>query len=170
MEVVSTKLDDCWLIKPEVNYDFRGEYAMTFHKKEFESHFPWFEPIEHDISTSFRGVLRGIHYSPHCWKLNQCVYGSIYYVVVNCDKESSDYGEWEAFTLTDKNRWQIFKHPRYGTGFLVLSDYAIFHYIQSQYYDPFDPDQHTFKWDEFDIYWPTDRPILSRRDYVGEYI
>ena len=175
MKVEGTKLKDVWLITPDVHTDFRGEYAMLYNEKEYqEDHFNWFKPIEHDISTSFRGVLRGIHYSPNCWKLNECLLGTIYYVCVNCDESDPEWGRWEAFILSDRNRQQIFKHPRYGTGFLVLSDFCIFHYMQSQYYDPADPDQETFMYNDprFNIWWPKlyNGPILSQRDEAGHYI
>ena len=173
MKVLETTLKDCWLIKPEVKYDFRGEFLKTFDEKEFNRQFSWFKPVEHDISTSKKGVLRGIHYSPNCWKLNQCLYGEIYYVVVNCEEGHPEFGKWEAFILSGTNRHQIFKHPRYATGFLVLSEFALFHYIQDQYFDAENPDQQSFKWDdpELGIWWPVQgEPILSRRDRIGKYI
>lgn len=172
MEVIKTTLRDVWLIKPDANTDFRGDYVMTYHKELYQKHpdLPPIEFVEHDISTSTqRGILRGIHYSPNCWKLNQCLYGKIYYVCVNCDKESIGYGEWESFILSGENHYQIFKHPRYGTGFYTLSDYVVFHYIQSQYFDPKDPDQQTIKWDSMGIWWPDKNPILSKRDEGGHY-
>ena len=171
MRVDETTLRDVWLIKPDVNYDFRGEYVMTYNEKEFGGHFPWFKPVEHDISTSFKDVFRGVHYSPNCWKLNQCPYGSILYYVVNCDRDDEEYGKWESFPLNDRNRWQVFKHPRYGTGFLVLSDFAIFHYLQDQYFDPLLPDQKTLSVKELDIYLPVKDYVLSERDaFIKEYI
>lgn len=161
MEVVPTTLRDVWIVTPDINYDFRGEYVMTYNQGEFPFNF---FPVEHDISTSIKNVWRGIHYSPNCWKLNQCLYGSILYYVINCDKDDKDFGKWESFPLNDKNRWQIFKHPRYGTGFLVLSDFAIFHYLQDQYYDPNRPDQKTLSLKDFDIYLPIKDPVMSSRD------
>lgn len=196
MEIQETSLRDVCLIKPVINTDFRGEYVMTFNEEEFGDHFrrpplalnimTGRKPleailpkspvvfVEEDISTSFKGVMRGIHYSPNCWKLNQCLYGSIYYVVVNCDEEDPEFGKWEAFILSDRNRHQLFKHPRYGSGFLTLSDTSLFHYKQTEYYDSNNPSQQTFKWDDprFKIWWPklNNPPILSRRDEQGSYV
>ncbi len=168
MQVLETKLPDVWLVQPELHEDFRGDYVMLYNEKLYKRFGVKF--VEHDISTSIKGVLRGIHYSPNCWKLNECLVGKIYYVVVNCDKESSDFKKWQAFILSDENRLQLVKHPRYGSGFYVLSDFALFHYMQSQYYDANDPDQQTFKWDKMGIWWPDKHPIVSERDERGEYV
>ncbi len=171
MEVCKTTLNEVWLIKPDVNVDFRGDYVMNYNEKLYMEHLdlPPIKFVEQDISSSLKGVLRGIHYSPNCWKLNECLCGKIYYVCVNCDKDSIGYGQWESFILSGENHYQIFKHPRYGTGLYVLSDHAIFHYLQSQYFDSKDPDQHTIKWDGIGVWWPSKNPILSRRDEGGRY-
>jgi len=171
MEVLETKLDQVYLIKPDINEDFRGDYVMTYNEQLYRARGINIKFIEHDISTSSKGVLRGIHYSPSSWKINQCLYGSIYYVVVNCDEKDPEFGKWQSFILSEKNHFQLFKHPKYGTGFLVLSDYAIFHYMQSEYFSPDDPNQKTFMWNDarLNIWWPTKNPILSQRDEAGHY-
>ena len=173
MKVNQTKLPDVWIIEPDIIEDFRGDYVMTYHEAEYRKIVD-VPLVEHDISTSTRNVLRGIHYSPSCWKLYQCLYGSLYYVIVNCDKDAVDFGQWQAFVLSDRNRKQILKHPRYGAGFLCLFDFSILHYMQSEYYNPEKPHQETFMWNDprFKIFWPhlADKPILSQRDEIGRYL
>nr|MDD4984423.1 dTDP-4-dehydrorhamnose 3,5-epimerase family protein [Dehalococcoidales bacterium] len=170
MQITATKLPDVWLIKPDVDYDYRGEYAMIYNEEWFKKNFPQVPDfLEEDISYSSYGVLRGLHYSPHCWKLNEVLFGKLYYVVVNVDKNHKDYRQWESFILSGENHFQLLKHPRYASGFLTQSNIAIFHYWQSQYYDTKDPDQQTFKFNdrEFGIWWPpTKKPILSQRDSI----
>lgn len=168
MIIEETKLPDVWLIKPDVHQDYRGDYVMTFHKKLYDEICGEKEWVEHDISTSSKGVLRGIHYSPECWKLNECLYGKIYYVVVNCDTKDKEYGKWQGFILSDSNHYQLLKHPRYGSGFVCLSDVAVFHYLQTEYYQEGNPNQRTFKWDSFNIDWPP-HTMISKRDREGAY-
>jgi dTDP-4-dehydrorhamnose 3,5-epimerase len=169
MIVEETKLPNVWLIKPDVHQDYRGDYVMTYNKKEFDE-FGWgFDFVEHDISTSTKGVLRGIHYSPNCWKLNECLYGKIYYVVVNCDESDPNFGKWQSFILSGENHFQLLKHPRYGSGFVSLSELSVFHYLQSEYYVEGNPNQRTFRWDSFGIEWPDLDPIMSKRDRDGAY-
>jgi len=172
MKVEETQLDDVLLIKPDIFEDFRGDYLMTYNRVLYRETGIVIDFVEEDVSTSTMDVLRGIHYSPSCWKLNQCLYGRLYYVVVNCDEKHPEFGKWQSFILSDKNHHQLFKHPRYGSGFLVLSDHAVFHYMQSEYYGPSNPNQKTFMWNDprFNIWWPTKDPILSQRDEVGHYL
>lgn len=179
-KVSKTKLEGVLLFKPEPFEDFRGEYLETFNEKIYSEeivkglkgtiyqkealslHF-----IEDDISTGSKGVIKGIHGDTKTWKLVQCLFGKFYLVVLNNNPKSKDYGKWEAFTLSDKNRLQVLIPPMYGNGHLVLSDYDIYHYKQSKYYDP--KDQFTIKWDDpkFNIFWPIKDPILSVRDKTG---
>lgn len=177
MRVAKTKLEGVLLFKLEPFEDFRGEYVEIFNeylylsevkknlkgtvyeKDSFKLRF-----IEDDISTGTKGVLKGIHGDKQTWKLVQCLYGKFYLVVVNNNPRSKDNGKWEAFTLSDKNRFQVLIPPLYGNGHLVLSEYDIYHYKQSSYYNP--KGQFTIKWDDpkYNIWWPIDNPILSRRD------
>lgn len=168
MIVEQTKLPDVWLIKPDIHQDYRGDYVMTYNKKYYDR-VRKLEFVEHDISTSVKGVLRGIHYSPDCWKLNECLYGKIYYVVVNCDEKDPNFGKWQSFILSGDNHYQLLKHPRYGSGFYTLSEVCVFHYLQTEYYREGNPNQKTFHWAEFDIDWPDAHPMMSKRDREGAY-
>ncbi len=170
MEVIKTTLRDVWVINPDVNRDHRGWHSMDFNKAQFKSQFD-FNPVEENTIRFRYNVLTGIHYSPHCYKLCTCTQGSIFYVLVNCDKTDKEYGLWEVFYLNDDNRYQIFKHPRYGSGFYVQSNFAEFRFWQDQYYDLDKPDQQTIHWknNNFGIPWPCDTPILSKRDEIGHY-
>ena len=183
VKISKTKLEGVLLIKPEPYEDFRGEYVETFNEKIYSEaiaknlkgtiyqkeasslHF-----IEDDISTGSRGVIKGIHGDTKTWKLVQCLLGKFYLVVLNNNPKSKDFGKWEAFTLSDKNRFQVLIPPMYGNGHLVLSEYDIYHYKQSAYYNP--DHQFTIKWDDpkFKIWWPIKNPILSVRDETGRRV
>jgi len=181
IKVSKTKLEGVLQISPQPFEDFRGEYVETFNEKEYSQaiaknlkgtiyqkealrlHF-----VEDDISTGRRDVIKGIHGDTKTWKLVQCLSGKFYLVVLNYNPASHDYGKWEAFTISDKNRLQVLIPPLYGNGHLVLSEYDIYHYKQSAYYDS--ENQFTIKWDDpkFKIWWPIKNPILSLRDETGE--
>ena len=92
--------------------------------------------LQDDISVSSQHVLRGIHGDAETWKLISCMYGKFYLVVVNCDNDSPDFGKWQSFVLSDRNRHQVLIPPKHGNGHLVLSEKAIFHYKQNTYYNP----------------------------------
>lgn len=170
MEVTSTNLDGVLLIKPYIFEDFRGEYIETYNMDQYRENGITCNFIQDDISVSTQNVLRGIHGDAETWKLISCVYGKFYFVVVNCKKGSSDFGKWQSFTLSDKNRWQILVPPEYGNAHLVMSEMTIFHYKQTTYYNP--QKQFTYTWNDprFNIWWPTQNPITSIRDEDGRLI
>jgi dTDP-4-dehydrorhamnose 3,5-epimerase len=165
LDVKKTKLEGVHIIMPPTNFeDFRGTYVETYNYGMYQAAGIQCEFIQDDISTSKQGVLRGIHGDSTTWKLISCLYGSFYLVVVNNDPNSKQYRKWDAFTLSDVNRYQILVPPKFGNGHLVLSKKAIFHYKQSTYYDR--SGQFTIKWNDPDycIPWPCEHPILSQRD------
>ena len=170
MDVEKTQLDGVLLIKPQIFEDFRGEYVETFNEEEYFAKGITCKFIQDDISISTRNVLRGIHGDGETWKLISCLHGKFYFVVVNCDVESSDFGKWQSFTLSDKNRWQVLVPPKHGNGHLVLSESTIFHYKQTTYYNP--KGQFTYTWNDpkLNIWWPNKAPILSRRDEEGRFV
>jgi len=172
MEVQKTKFKDVLLIKPEpfqsgkgeLFNDPRGIFLETYNEAKYKEHGIDISFVEDDISVSTKDVLRGLHGNKETWKLISCIHGEVFFVVVDCDEQSATFGEWESFTLNDKNYSQVLVPPMYGNGYLALTDKVVFHYKQSTYYKP--GTQFTFRWDDprFKINWPTETPILSDRD------
>ncbi|MFA5317019.1 MAG: dTDP-4-dehydrorhamnose 3,5-epimerase family protein [Dehalococcoidales bacterium] len=165
MEVTRTKLDGVLLIKPPTIFeDFRGTYVETYNEKLYTEAGITAKFVQDDISVSKKNVLRGIHGDGETWKFISCLYGQFYLVVVNWDKASPQYRQWESFELSDKNRLQVLVPPKFGNGHLVQSELAIFHYKQSTYYNR--AGQFTILWNDpgLNIQWPVKNPILSRRD------
>jgi dTDP-4-dehydrorhamnose 3,5-epimerase len=165
LEVTKTKLDGVLLISPPTIFeDFRGSYVETYNEELYHQAGITVKLVQDDISTSARNVLRGIHGDGETWKLVSCLYGKFYLVVINHDKDSKQFGQWESFTLSDANRLQVLIPPKFGNGHLVLSDTAIFHYKQNTYYNR--AGQFTIAWNDpkFKIWWPVKNPIVSQRD------
>ncbi len=164
LRIEKTKLEGVLLIHLDSFEDHRGEYIEIYNKQLYKDNGIDVKFIQDDISVSTRNVLRGIHGDDCTWKLISCLYGRFYFVVVNCDTESKDFGKWKSFVLSDKNRLQVLVPPKYGNAHLVLSDMTIFHYKQSTYYEP--SKQFTYKWNDttLKIWWPIEEPILSQRD------
>ena len=165
MEVCETSLDGVLRIRPPtVHEDFRGSYVETYNEEQYRSSGIDVAFVQDDISTSSQHVLRGIHGDSTTWKLISCLWGRFYLVVVNWHEGSSQFGCWESFVLSDQNREQILVPPKFGNGHLVLTEYAIFHYKQSTYYNR--ADQFTLPWNDpkLNIWWPIKSPLVSRRD------
>lgn len=165
MKVERTKLDGVLVITPPTIFeDFRGDYVEIYNRDLYREAGITVDFVQDDISVSSRHVLRGIHGDANTWKLVSCLYGKFYLVVVNWDDASPQHGQWEAFTLSDRNRRQVLIPPKHGNGHLVLSETAMFHYKQNTHYDR--AGQFTLLWDDprLNIYWPVKAPILSTRD------
>ncbi len=163
--VSNTKLDGVRLITPPTIFeDFRGTYVEIYNQALYAEAGVTVKFVQDDISTSSRHVLRGIHGDAETWKLISCLYGKFYLVVVNWDKDSAQFGQWESFVLSEQNRQQVLVPANFGNGHVVLSDQAIFHYKQSSTYNR--AGQFTLQWNEpkLNIWWPIKNPILSRRD------
>lgn len=168
MEVIdSEKLPGVKLLKPEIHQDFRGDYVMTFQKQLYTQHGIDMEFVEHCISTSMKGVIRGIHTDFECDKLMEVLSGRIYYVVVDMDPGNP---RWEAFILSGENHHQVFKPRQYGAAFQALTEGAVFRYLQSQYYSPERQGTHLWNDPRLNIWWPLRPPLLSRRDEEGHYV
>ncbi len=164
MNIQETSLRGVYLIIPATHEDKRGNFYETYNQKEYFSAGLIADFVQDDISMSFKGVLKGMHGDPGTYKLVQCVYGSVYSVILNCDETSPDFGKWQSFILSAENKNQLYIPPMYGNGYCVLSDVAVYSYKQSTYYG--DYQQFTYKWNDprFQIEWPKGVAILSERD------
>jgi dTDP-4-dehydrorhamnose 3,5-epimerase len=110
--------------------------------------------------------LRGLHYDNKTWKLVQAAVGDIYLVVLDMRQNSDTFGEWESFMITEKDRNQVLVPPGFANGHYALTD-CMFHYnlfYKDGYVDA--DEQGVVKWNdpEYQMEWPTDKPILQKRD------
>ena len=170
LRIEKTKMEGVLLIQLDYFEDHRGEYVETYNEQMYHKAGIDVKFVQDNYSMSTKHVLRGIHGDLETRKLISCLYGKFYLIVVNCDTDSKNFGKWQSFVLSDKNRLQVLVPPKYGNGHLVLSDKTIFHYKQSTYYDP--QKQFTYKWNDpkLNIWWPIKNPTLSQRDEVGHYV
>ncbi len=165
MDVTPTRLEGVLLVTPPTIFeDFRGTYVETYNEALYRKAGIDVTFVQDDISVSTRHVLRGIHGDQETWKLISCLHGKFYLVVVNWDRQSTQYRQWQGFVLSEQNRLQVLVPPRFGNGHLVLSETAIFHYKQSTYYDR--AGQFTILWNDpsLAIWWPVREPMVSCRD------
>lgn len=164
IKISKTSLNGVLLIEPDFFEDFRGQYIEIYNEELYKNNGIAVNFVQDDIAISSKDVLRGIHGDSENWKLISCLRGEIYAVIVNCDVESKDFGKWQSFNLSGDNKKQVLIPPKYGNSYLTLSDFSIFHYKQTTYYDI--NKQFTYKWNDpkFNISWPINNPILSKRD------
>ena len=110
--------------------------------------------------------MRGLHYQlnhPQA-KLVQVVKGEVYDVAVDVRVGSPQFGKWIGITLSETNKTQLFIPEGFAHGFCVISEYAMFLYKCSDFYDP--SDEHGILWSDsvLNISWPVKHPQLSDKD------
>ncbi len=178
MEVQKTKLEGVLLLTPEpfakgkgeLFNDERGFFLETYNEAELKRQGINIHFVQDDISVSSKNILRGIHGDNRTWKLISCARGKVFFVSVNCDKASLNFGKWESFDLNEENHRHILVPPNHGSAYLVLSDKALVTYKQSSYFSP--EGRFEYRWSEpkFNIQWPITDPILSPKGANTPYI
>ena len=109
-----------------------------------------------------------MHYDNKTWKLISCVYGKVFFVVVDCRKNSKNYLKTFSTILDYKENIQILVPPNFANGHLCLSKNCVFHYklsYKGSYSDV--SSQKVLKWNDkrLKIKWPIKKDIiLSNRD------
>jgi dTDP-4-dehydrorhamnose 3,5-epimerase len=122
-----------------------------------------------NLSTSGRGVLRGLHYAdvpPGQAKYVSCVRGSGVDVVVDLRIGSPTYLQHELVTIDDVDRRAVYVGEGLGHAFCATSDATLLYFCSEAYaprrehtINPLDP--------ALGISWPVAEPILSERDAAG---
>jgi len=160
----NNKIKGLVIFRPDVHYDYRGENVEIFSQKDYEQFIP--SPFVVDsLSRSSKDVLRGFHGDTFSWKLIQCLYGSVHFVVIDIRPESPTKNYIETFNLNDKNRLQVLVPSGCVNAHLCMSNECLFHYkLTHGYATP--PNQLHIKWNDpsYEILWPIANPITSERD------
>ena len=168
MKAEKLGIEGLWLFTFPIHTDKRGFFREWYKANEIEAELGRkFETKQANISSSNKGVLRGIHYSlgiERQGKLVTCVSGGIWDVVVDLRKESSTFRKWVGTSLDSKRGEALFISEGLGHGFQSLEDNSTVTYLLTSPYspgveydlNPFDP--------ELDISWPILEPILSEKD------
>lgn len=165
MNIESTKIPGCFEIIPKIFTDNRGSFIKTFHRDLFEQQGLETDWREEYYSTSYKGVLRGLHFQlpPHDHaKLVYCTSGEVLDVVFDLRIGSPSYGTHAMFQLNATDAHMIYIPKGCAHGFYTLSEQATMMYKVSTVYAP-DHDAGLL-WNSVGILWPDGNPIMSDRD------
>lgn len=159
---------DVPVYSPSVYREYRGEIFTTYHDQYHPVNIllPEKCAVHSRFSKSYKNVLRGLHYDDKTYKLVQALVGDIYLVLLDLREDSKTFGKWESYIISEKTRDQVLVPPGFANGHYALTD-CIFHYnmfYEGDYVD--ENSQGVVKWNDvrFKIEWPSDQPILQRRD------
>jgi dTDP-4-dehydrorhamnose 3,5-epimerase len=156
VKVVQTPLPGCVIIEPAVFGDSRGFFYEGWNKARFAQAGLALEFVQSNVSSSSRGVLRGLHYQ---WPNPQGKYvsvleGEVYDVAVDIRLGSPTFGQSEGF----------------AHGFVVLSERALFSYLVTAPYDK--AADAGIRWNDakLGIDWPVSEPLLSDKDAAAPFL
>ncbi len=165
MEIVKTALDGVLVIKPAVFSDNRGYFFESFRQEEYNFTARTF--VQHNISKSFKNVVRGLHYQAGEFaqgKLCQVIYGAALDVAVDIRFGSPTFGKHVRVELSEENKYQLWIPPGFAHGFAALSDEVIFNYKCTEYYNREYERAILYNDPDLNIDWGVKNPIVSRKD------
>ena len=160
------------VIEPAVFGDGRGYFFETWNADRYGEHGLPARFVQSNISSSARGVLRGLHYQ---WpnpqgKLVSVLEGEVYDVAVDIRRGSPHFGRWAAVVLSAENKRQLWIPEGFAHGFVVLSERAIFSYLCTAQYDK--AADAGVRWNDaaIGIDWPISEPLLSDKDAKAPFL
>jgi dTDP-4-dehydrorhamnose 3,5-epimerase len=172
MKIHQTELKGVVVIEPEIFSDARGYFLETYNARDFTEAGIVEQFVQDNQSMSKRGVLRGLHYQRDKaqGKLIRVLAGEIFDVAVDLRPDSSTFGKWSGFNLSDREQKMVWIPKGFAHGFYTLSEAAEIAYKVTDFYAP----QHdrVILWNDPDlaIHWPLNgEPILSEKDKKGHY-
>ena len=166
MKIIETKLPGAVVLEPAVFGDARGFFFETWNAARFGQHGLPTSFVQSNVSSSAKGVLRGLHYQ---WprpqgKLVSVLQGEVFDVAVDIRRGSPMFGQWEGVLLSAENKRQFWIPEGFAHGFAVLSETALFSYLCTDVYVK-EADAGV-RWDDpqIGVEWPVKAPLLSDKD------
>jgi len=170
MQTIQTKIHQALLLKPKVFCDPRGFFLESWNRETFRESGLDLDFVQDNHSRSSRGVLRGLHYQVGDAAQGKLVWvtsGEVFDVIVDLRRSSPTFGHWDGYALTAERHERLWVPPGCAHGFLVVSEFADFHYKVTAPYEA--AAERSLRWDDatLQICWPlpeTGIPILSPKD------
>ena len=132
-------IPDVVVCEPNIIGDDRGYFTETYRQDKLNEFLGY--PIhfcQDNESSSYHGVLRGLHYQlpPYAQtKLVRVLKGSVLDVAVDIRKGSPTFGQHVAVELSGENKKQLLIPRDFAHGYVVLSKEALFVYKVDNYYN-----------------------------------
>ena len=172
MKVIETDLPGCVVIEPRVFGDARGFFFESFNHDKLAQHGLQPQFVQGNVSSSTRGVLRGLHYQ---WPKPQGKYvsvveGEVWDVAVDIRRGSPHFGRWTAVVLSAENKRHFWIPEGFAHGFVTLSERAVFSYLCTATYDA--SADAGIRWNDarLAIDWPVTDVNLSDKDARAPFL
>jgi len=158
-------LPGCFVLRPGLFSDDRGWFLKTAHAPSLEKlglRTDWREDF---VSSSAKGVLRGMHFQTppaHHAKLAACLQGSVLDVLVDLRRGSPTFGHHVTVPLSGDAL--VYMPAGIAHGFLSLENDSLMYYKVTHEHAP--ANDGGIAWDSFGLEWPVETPVISDRDRV----
>jgi dTDP-4-dehydrorhamnose 3,5-epimerase len=161
-----TRMEGLFQLGFTVHSDERGSFKEAFRADHAQAAgLPVFPIVQTNISTSHRGVIRGIHAEP--WeKYITVAAGTVFAAIVDLREDSPTFGEHETFEMNPEQG--LFVARGFGNSFQALSDQSVYLYHVADHWRPRlsypaiaynDPD--------LAIAWPIKDVVVSAKDQAN---
>jgi len=164
-ELKPSKLSGCFELQPKTFDDARGRFVKVFHEQAFAAQGLATNFAEEYYSTSYRDVIRGLHFQlppmDHV-KMVFCVLGEVLDAVVDLRVGSPTYGQYDLFELSAAKANSVYIPKGMAHGFCTRSEQAIMVYKVSTVYSP--AHDAGVLWSSVEIPWQVEQPCISDRD------
>lgn len=173
MKLNPLEIEGAWIAEAPVWNDERGSFREWFKLSDISDISGHdFSVAQSNISTSNKGVLRGIHYSLAKGgqaKWVTCVSGHVIDVVVDIRLDSPTYKKYELIDLKGGEGRAVLVGAGLGHGFLSLEEGSIVSYLLDSLYSPSEEFEINPLDPELGIKWPLELVggmglILSPKD------
>lgn len=170
MEWVELPLPGCYLIRSRRIEDERGNFQKLFHEPTFASRGLETSFAESYVSSSHRGVIRGMHFqlppADHA-KLVCCIAGRVRDGLVDLRRGSPTYQQSYSLMLSEEQAELIYIPRGVAHGFAALEDHSVMWYLVGSAHDP--QADSGVRWDSVGIDWWAgealpENVIVSQRD------
>jgi len=161
MNIIKKILPNVFLYKNQCSFDIRGKFLKMKILKNFKSN---------QLCLSFnkhKGTVRGLHFQRKPFgetKMVTCISGSVFEVIVNCNKKSKDYLKHKTLILNSQKNNSLYIGKDYAHGFQTLENNTILMYnIKGKYKKSL---QSGFLFNDacLNIKWPLKIKKISTRD------
>lgn len=144
--------------------DARGDFQKLFHAKIYDDYLPGYLPREIYLTTSNKGVLRGMHFQlppDDHGKVVICLSGRVTDVLLDL-RQGPGYGASTSVELIPGGTNAVLIPKGIAHGFYAHEDDSVLLYLVGTEYAPVN-DQGVL-WNSFGYNWPSKDVLLSERD------
>lgn len=131
MNRITTEIPGLLILEPDAFSDERGFFMETYSRDRYREAGIAEEFFQDNLSSSKRGVIRGLHYQAPPFaqgKLVSVLRGRVLDVAVDIRAGSPTYGKYVAVELSGENHKQFWIPAGFAHGFAALEDDTLFAY------------------------------------------